>query len=71
MEAEGFWENRALSQKVSVETREIKKRLERLDSFSRTLEDLQVLVEIGEAEEYAGQKAAFEEATHMLDQIQQ
>ena len=71
MEAEGFWENRTLSQKVSVESREIKKRLERLDSFSRELEDLNVLVEIGEAEEYAGQKAAFEEATQMVDRIRQ
>lgn len=69
MEAEGFWENRALSQSVTVESRSIKKKIERLDQFSRSLEDLEVLLEIGEAEEYEGQKAVKQEALELMEQI--
>ena len=69
MEAEGFWENRALSQSVTVESRSIKKKIERLDQFSRNLEDLEVLLEIGEAEEYEGQKAVKQEALELMEQI--
>ena len=65
MAAESFWDKRAEAQKVVDEVSEIKRKLQPLRDCDRQLEDLKVLIELGEAEEYEGQKAALTEAVEM------
>lgn len=69
MGADSFWENRSEAQKIVDEASGIKKKIEPLESYEKKLEDLAVLLEIGEAEEYEGQKTVLEEATQLLDEI--
>lgn len=66
-----FWDNRAAAQKVIDEVTEIKKKIEPITSCEKRLEDLDVLIEIGETEDEAGQKAAFDEATVSVKQLSQ
>ena len=65
MAAESFWDKRAEAQKVVDEVSEIKRKLQPLRDCDRQLEDLKVLIALGEAEEYEGQKAALTEAVEM------
>ncbi len=62
MSQETFWNDQASAQKTVEESNSIKRRLEPLAAAEQRVEDLKVLVELGEAEEEADQPPVLEEA---------
>lgn len=69
MGADSFWDNRTAAQKIVDEASAIKKKLEPLNLYAKQLEDLEVLLELGEAEDTEGQQAVQTEAAEMVQQI--
>jgi len=62
MAGDTFWNNQEAAKKVIEESNTLKKRVEPLLGFERRLEDVLVLLELGEAEPPAGQDAVQKEA---------
>jgi peptide chain release factor 2 len=62
MAGDTFWNNQEAAKKVIEESNSLKKRVEPLLGFERRLEDVRVLLELGEAEPPAGQDAVQKEA---------
>ncbi|MEN9733355.1 MAG: Peptide chain release factor 2 [Verrucomicrobiota bacterium] len=62
MAGDTFWNNQEAAKKVIEESNALKKRVEPLLGFERRLEDVRVLLELGEAEPPAGQDAVQKEA---------
>ena len=62
MAGDTFWNNQEAAKKVIEESNTLKKRVEPLLGFERRLEDVRVLLELGEAEPPAGQDAVQKEA---------
>ena len=62
MAADNFWNNQDAAKKVIEESNTLKKRVEPLLQFERRVEDVRVLLELGEAEPPAGQDAIQKEA---------
>jgi peptide chain release factor 2 len=62
MAGDTFWNNQDAAKKVIEESNALKKRVEPLLGFERRLEDVRVLLELGEAEPPAGQDAVQKEA---------
>jgi peptide chain release factor 2 len=62
MASDAFWSNQDAARKVIEEANTLKKRVEPLVTFARRLEDVGVLLELGEAESPAGQDAIQREA---------
>ena len=62
MAGDTFWNNQESAKKVIEESNALKKRVEPLLGFERRLEDVRVLLELGEAEPPAGQEAVQKEA---------
>lgn len=61
MTQEGFWESRDAAQKTIDETNTLRRRIEPLLKSDKQLEDLKVMIELGEAEPEAGQSAVLAE----------
>jgi len=53
----GFWDNRDRAQKVMDESSGLKRKIEPLDSAQKNLDDLEVMVELGESEPESSQVA--------------
>ena len=62
MAGDTFWNNQEAAKKVIEESNALKKRVEPLLGFERRLEDVRVLLELGESEPPAGQDAVQKEA---------
>lgn len=62
MAGDTFWNNQEAAKKVIEESNTLKKRVEPLLGFERRLDDVRVLLELGEAEPPAGQDAVQKEA---------
>ncbi len=62
MASDSFWNNQDAARKVIDEANTVKKRVEPMVAFARRLEDVGVLLELGEAEPPAGQDAVQREA---------
>ncbi len=69
MSQETFWNDQASAQKTVEESNSIKRRLEPLAAAEQRVEDLKVLVELGEAEEEADQPPVLEEANAEAEAI--
>lgn len=61
MSSEAFWNDQAAAQKTVEEVNSLKRRIEPLEAAETKIEDLKVMVELGEAEDDAGQKQVLEE----------
>lgn len=77
MAADNFWNNQDAAKKVIEESNSLKKRVEPLLQYERRVEDVRVLLELGEAEPPAGQDAVQKEAdvetaavTKLLDRFE-
>ena len=77
MAADNFWNNQDAAKKVIEESNGLKKRVEPLLQYERRVEDVRVLLELGEAEPPAGQDAVQKEAdvetaavTKLLDRFE-
>lgn len=77
MAADSFWNNQDAAKKVIEESNSLKKRVEPLLQYERRVEDVRVLLELGEAEPPAGQDAVQKEAdvetaavTKLLDRFE-
>ena len=57
MASDTFWSNQETAKKVIEETNALKKKAEPLISFGKRVDDVLVLLELGEAEAQAGQDA--------------
>ena len=55
MGMEGFWDNRERAQKLMDESTSLKRKIEPLDSAQKDLDDLEVMLELGESEPEATQ----------------
>ncbi len=66
MASDTFWNNQEVAKKVIEEVNGLKKKAEPLVSFTRRLDDVGVLLELGEAESAAGQDAVQKEADDEL-----
>ncbi len=62
MASDNFWANQEAAKKVIEEANSLKKKTEPLVNFGKRLDDLGVLLELGEAEPPAGQDAVQKEA---------
>jgi peptide chain release factor 2 len=69
MASDTFWNNQDAAKKVIEETNQLKKKAEPLLAFGRRCEDVQVLLELGEAEPPAGQDAVQAEADVELGRL--
>lgn len=69
MSQETFWNDQNSAQKTVEESNGIKRRLEPLEATEQRLEDLKVLVELGEAEDEGAQAIVLEEAQGESDAI--
>ncbi len=69
MASDTFWSNQDLAKQVIDEANALKKRSEPLLRFGQKLEDIGVLLELGEAEPPAGQDAVQKEADHELEAL--
>ncbi len=63
MGQEGFWDNREQAQKLMDESGDLKRKIEPLDQAQKELDDLEVMVELGESEPEAAQAEIQEEVT--------
>ncbi|MBN9690504.1 MAG: peptide chain release factor 2 [Verrucomicrobia bacterium] len=77
MAADNFWNNQDAAKKVIEESNSLKRRVEPLLQYERRVEDVRVLLELGEAEPPAGQDAVQKEAdvetaavTKLLDRFE-
>lgn len=61
MASESFWENREEAQKRVDESNSLKKKIDPLLKAERRIEDLEVMIELGEAEPEPRQEAVFRE----------
>ena len=62
MASDTFWGNQDAARKVIDEANGLKKKVEPMTSFAKRVDDLSVLLELGEAEPAAGQDAIQREA---------
>lgn len=69
MAREDFWNNQAAAQKTVEEANSLKRRIEPLETAETKIEDLKVMIELGEAEDEAGQKQVLEEVQNDLAEI--
>lgn len=69
MASDTFWSNQELAKQVIDEANALKKRSEPLIRFGQKLEDIGVLLELGEAEPPAGQDAVQKEADIELEAL--
>lgn len=70
MSGDNFWNNADAARKVIDEVNLLKKRLEPMLKFEQRLADMRVLLELGEAENVAGQDAVQKEADAEVAAIQ-
>ena len=70
MEAQDFWDNREAAQKCVDEVTSLRRRIEPLFASEKKLEDLNVLVELGEAEPESAQGEVLKEAETEVRQLQ-
>jgi len=66
MTSDSFWGNQEAARKVIDETNALKRKAEPLVAFGRRIDDVRVLLELGEAESAAGQDAVQKEADDEL-----
>lgn len=69
MASDTFWNNQETAKKVIEETNALKKKAEPLISFGKRVDDVLVLLELGEAEPQAGQDAVQTEADAELAKL--
>jgi peptide chain release factor 2 len=69
MSQETFWSNQNSAQKTVEESNSIKRRLAPLNATEERVEDLKVLIEIGEAESEADQPPVLKEATSEIEGV--
>ncbi len=67
MTSDTFWANPDAARKVIDDLNLLKRKAEPMSAFTKRLEDVQVLLELGEAEPPAGQDMVQKEADHELD----
>ena len=77
MGMEGFWDNREQAQKLMDESSSLKRKIEPLDQATKALDDLEVMVELGESEPESAQasieqeiEADVERMTRSLDDLE-
>ena len=66
MTSDSFWGNQEAARKVIDETNALKRKAEPMVAYGRRLDDVRVLLELGEAESAAGQDAVQKEADDEL-----
>ena len=69
MSQETFWSNQNNAQKTVEESNSIKRQLAPLSAAEERVEDLKVLVEIGESESDADQPPVLQEATSEIEGV--
>ena len=71
MGMEGFWDHREQAQKLMDESSRLKRKIEPLDRSQKDLEDLEVMVELGESEPVEAQGAIAREVEADLGRLEQ
>jgi peptide chain release factor 2 len=69
MALEGFWENRDQAQQLIEEANSLRRRIEPLGKAQKQLDDLRVMVELGEAEPAGRQPALLQEVERDLQSL--
>jgi len=69
MSSEDFWNDQSAAQKTVEEANSLKRKIEPLEAAETKIEDLKVMVELGEAEDEAGQKQVLEECENDLESL--
>lgn len=69
MQETGFWDDIAVAQEVTQETKNLKDRLQRYESLNTRIEDAEVLIEISAEEEPSAQMEVVKEINSIKDEV--